>query len=272
VTREPAGAADPWGALLERPRFVMTSDQDWAPDWAVEHFLGILRQEGVPLHLFVTNPCPAVERARTSGDAITLGMHPNFREGSTHGSTVEEVVDHCKSLAPGATSFRTHTFAENATILQALRRAGCRADSNLCLLHQPRLVPLFHGSGLLRFPVFFEDDVFWNAAPGLDLHPLRGSLFSPGLKVLNFHPLFVAGNVPSDEFYAGIRSSLFTEEDVRKRLRFSGRGTEDVLRELIRTIRAGGGAFESFEAVVDEAFAALSANRPDYLYESWFKV
>ena len=62
--------------------FALTGDQDWTPDWALEATLDLAAAHGVPFHLFVTNHSPLL-----SHPSVTLGIHPNFLEGSTHGAT-----------------------------------------------------------------------------------------------------------------------------------------------------------------------------------------
>ena len=43
---------------------------------------------------------------------------------------------------------------------------GIAYDSNLCLYLQPALVPLQHGTGIVRLPVFSEDDCHWDLTDG----------------------------------------------------------------------------------------------------------
>ena len=102
-----------WEDLSSEPLVAVTADQDWAPEWAMAELIRFARAEAVPLHVFVTNPSPALERAAASGE-VTLGIHPNFRPGSSHGDDPEDVIAHCRALVPSATTFRTHSFYENS--------------------------------------------------------------------------------------------------------------------------------------------------------------
>ena len=263
--------SDPFAGRFDRPVFLLTSDQDWAPDWAVDVLLADTLGRGVPLHLFLTNASPAVDAARNEA-GLTTGIHPNFLPGSSHGSTPEDVIRHCMPLAPGARTFRCHSFFENTAVLGKLFAAGFRVDSNLGLFGQPGLVPLFHCTGLLRFPVFFEDDVFYNlAGPALDLRPLEARLFSPGLKVINVHPSLIGLNAPSQAFYDGQRAQIYGAGG-RPSVHV-GRGSRSVLRDLIDTVHAGGHRFESFEALAGEcarrALDPRGAGLYDWGVRSW---
>jgi len=119
-----------------------------------------------------------------------------------------------------------------------------------------------HGSGLLRFPVFLEDDVFlqW-ALPDLNTHQASTLLCTPGLKILNFHPALVALNAPSFAYYDAQRKTLFGKGDSQCE-RFRGRGVETVLRELIAAVRHAGFGFTAFPDVVEAAYRSA----PDGLY------
>jgi hypothetical protein len=255
-----------WRDNFAKPRFVLTADQDWAPEWAMERFLAFAEAEGVPIHLFVTNPSTAVEAASRES-RVTLGAHPNFLPESTHGSAPEEVVRRMRELVPEADTFRSHTYAESAHSLDLMRQAGFCTDSNLCLFLQPEIVPLIHATGLLRLPVFLDDDslLLWDSEGRLDVAPMEESLTSPGLKILNFHPLLFAINSPTAQYYREHRAQLYSPGAVPAEP-FEGRGVADVLKELIATARRDGGRLSSFPEVAASAWDAIGARRDGVLY------
>ena len=45
--------------------------------------------------------------------------------------------------------------------MRGLAARGVKYDSNVCLYLQPDLAPLHHWTGIVRFPVFWEDDIHW---------------------------------------------------------------------------------------------------------------
>jgi hypothetical protein len=257
---------DPFAELLAGPTFVLTSDQDWAPDWALRELLEIAARHDVPFHLFVTNASGALSE-RWPMD-FTLGIHPNFLPGTTHGASPDEVIDSCLEIVGATNSFRTHRYAEDNHILLNLLSRGFVADSNLVTFLQPALAPIIHSTGLLRLPVFLEDDVFlWWRGPEMQFETVTSLLFSPGLKILNFHPSFVALNAPSVDYFERRRPALFGAPEQRRRLEpYDGCGVRTLLVELIETVQAAGFEFHSFPQLVDRAQACMRRALPDGLY------
>ena len=52
----------------------MTSDQDWAPEWAIERLLTEAQAATIPLHVFRTSASSALDIAAAEG-AVTQGWH-----------------------------------------------------------------------------------------------------------------------------------------------------------------------------------------------------
>ncbi|MFZ0805884.1 MAG: hypothetical protein WAN03_06860, partial [Candidatus Sulfotelmatobacter sp.] len=167
-----------WGRVASEPVFVLTGDQDWAPEWAIATYLEKIRQWGQLAHVFRTSPSALLDSALHAG-VIDQGWHPNFMPGSTHGSTVDEVVQYCQRNFPGARTARCHCFAEDSYRTRALARAGIVADSQNPTPCQGYLLPMVHFTGILRLPVYLEDDVAFSADPALSVDVFRKSLFTP---------------------------------------------------------------------------------------------
>jgi hypothetical protein len=248
-----------WLGAWDEPAFVLTADQDWAPAWASQQLLEVVDAHRLPLHVFRTNPCPVLDRAFAAG-RITQGWHPNFLPGSSHGDSPEAVVAYCRTHFPACRTARAHCFMEHTMAWDALAAAGIVADSQLPTYFQDGLVPLLHASGIWRLPVYFEDDIFFRYFPDeLGLHHLEATLFGTGLKILNFHPTFVAANVPSLPYYEGIKARWFSGEVALEPMVHPGRGARVVFEELMTLIQAHGLGFQSFEALVDRLPAGRSA-------------
>lgn len=257
------GRASLFEEIATRPVFSVTADQDWAPDWALAQMLELFDASAVPLHLFVTNESPSMRADRLA--ELTLGIHPNFLPGSTQGDDADEVIESCLSIVPAATTFRCHGFIDSTRIVWNLADRGFTADSNLLSFLQPGLVPIVHGAGVLRLPVFFEDDVFLDLGrPDLELSQCLELLPTPGLKILNFHPSLVALNAPSVEYYDEQRPALFGDGGSARR--HNGRGVATMLGELIAAVKDAGFHFTPFPQVVADAYKALQSSLPNGLY------
>ncbi len=228
------------------PVFVLTSDIDWASEACVEDFLEILDQFGVKPVLMATHESAVVSQRAAEGK-IELGLHPNFLPGSSHGDSIEKVVQHVFELFPNATTFRSHSFVDSSHIAAQMTKRGIRYDSNLCLYMQDNLVPLHHQSGLVRFPVFWEDDVHWMQGGSWCLDDdVVEQFLRPGLKVLNFHPIAVALNIPDADFYQAHKKHVtsVTKEDIEG-LRYRGAGARTFLIELLTRLQRLGHRFNT---------------------------
>src|SRR6266568_176528 len=253
-----------WGRVATEPVFVLTSDQDWSPEWANAIFLERVRQWGQPVHMFRTSPSPDLDDEVKKG-TLEQGWHPNFMPGSSHGATVEEVVQYCQRVFPGARTARAHCFAEDSFRMRALAKAGIIADSQNPTPCQGYLLPLIHPSGILRLPVYFEDDVAFDAADRtFSVDVFRKSLFSPGLKILNFHPTFVGCNTPSLAHYASVRDKGVNTDEPAEGVRWGGHGTANVLDELMNEILSADHTFSSLHSVVDDLWRTIKQS-PDLL-------
>jgi hypothetical protein len=237
-------------AFLEKPVFVLTSDQDWASDYCVDSFTAFTRQHGLTPTLFVTNDSPAIKALKTTGHA-ELGIHPNFLPGSTHGATTAGIIDHTLAIVSNPVAVRCHSFCESSPVLNELLGRGLRVDSNLCLFMQAGIRPLQRGSGLLCLPVFWEDDVHWDRGFGWDFEHYRALFFTPGLKIINVHPFNFALNISDAAFYKQHKPHITTlDAETAVQLRHKGPGAATFLADLIAAIRAEGYPIMTFSDIV----------------------
>jgi hypothetical protein len=223
--------------------FVLTSDLDWASEYCIKHFLEIAAQFPIKPTLFVTHESAAV-RIAAEEERVELGIHPNFLPGSSHGNDIESVIDHVLRLVPRPVAVRSHRYLDSPQIAAGLANRGFKLDSNLCMHLKCNLGPVALPNGLVRLPVFFEDDIHWDHGLGWRFDAYAADFLSPGLKILNFHPFFVALNVPDAAFYARHKSligSLTRQQAAEIRYRGAGAGT--FLVDAVRAILAAGHRF-----------------------------
>lgn len=249
-----------WGALATERRFVLTSDQDWAPEWAVRDLVDWVRQRAIPLHVFQTNESHTLDQAAGAGH-LTRGWHPNFGPGSSHGDSPLAVVTHLISMLPGVRSARTHGFHESFQAMQVMRDAGIRFVSQFPSALSAHLVPSVHATGLIQLPVWFEDDVWMRHFPDeVAIDRLLPSLRSPGLKIVNVHAVHISANAPSMTWYDARREAIYGSGD--QPVRHAGAGIRDVLDAVVDTVAGAGESWCEFEAVAVEA-SQLVENRPE---------
>jgi SAM-dependent methyltransferase len=234
---------------INSPIFVLTSDIDWASEDSIDDLVGILDRFSVKPVIMATHES-AVIAGRAEAGQIELGLHPNFLPNSTHGTNVTEVIDHMFRLFPNATTFRSHSFVDSTAISREMTRRGIRYDSNLCLYMQSNLVPLQHESGMIRFPIFWEDDVHRYRGGSWHIQDVLEHFLTPGLKVLNVHPIWISMNIPDDEFYQAHRKAVrsLTRPEF-ERLRHRGAGARTFLIDLLTAITRMGHRFHTLADV-----------------------
>ncbi|RME22354.1 MAG: methyltransferase domain-containing protein [Candidatus Zixiibacteriota bacterium] len=224
---------DQW---CHEPVFVFTCDLDWAPEWAIAELFNRFDEADIPFMPFITHASPLVAE-RFADRRAEVGLHPNFLDGSSHGGTVDEVVAHVIRLWPEARCFRSHCFVDATPITDRFAAHGFTCDSNLCLFLQPKSVPLIHNSGLLRIPVFWEDDIHYKRGLSAEFSSFASRFMTPGLKVINVHPFLYALNVPDETFYEQHRHLIQSDDDTTiKRYAHPGKGVRTFVDELINHV------------------------------------
>jgi hypothetical protein len=223
--------------------FVLTADVDWASEDCIETFLQIAARFSIRPTIFITHESEILKRAHADG-CVELGVHPNFLAGSDHGADAASVIDSVLRLAPEAVAVRAHRYIGSPQISALLAARGLSIDSNLCRHLAVGITPETLPTGSVRLPVFFEDDIHWTEGHGWDFEIYRHAFFSPGLKVLNFHPFFVTLNVPDAAFYQRHKHYIRTlTKQHAARLAHRGGGAHSFLIKAITAVQAAGHRF-----------------------------
>jgi hypothetical protein len=210
----------------------LTLDLDWAPDHVLADTRELLREAGLPVTIFATHATPGVTEVCTL-PACETGVHPNFLGAADEEAVLGRLLD----AFPGAVGVRCHALFYHSRLLPLFHRRGVRYFSNDLMFLQPGLAPYFDWSGLVRLPIYWEDDVHCQYFDGrFDLAALR--LDRPGLKVLNFHPVHLFLNTARLEDYQAAKPRLADPVAARAHRR-SGPGIRSLFLEVTRGLRAG---------------------------------
>lgn len=225
------------------PVFCITSDIDWASDDALKFFLNIVRDYYIPLTLFITHSSPFIIDIINEKN-IDVGIHPNFLEGSSQGNSYKEVIEYCKAILPDAKSFRCHRYFDVNDITEILYNDGFKYDSNLCTFMES-IDPFVHRSGIIRFPVYFEDGAYLYHSGELDFNKIGKKLFSkPGLMVINIHPMHLVFNSPNFSYSRKVKDSLSKEQwnnlsrNELEEMIYEGKGIRDFLIDFFKFIKS----------------------------------
>jgi hypothetical protein len=90
---------------------------------------------------------------------------------------------------------------------------------------------------MVRFPIFWEDDVHSEQGFPFKTEAIRNHLNRPGLKVFNFHPLSFSLNTPTTKYYLS-HKFLYEKKDVQwHRYVFEGVGERTFLMNLVAHLK-----------------------------------
>ena len=182
----------------------LSFDLDWAPAWATDWIATTMADRGLVGTFFVTHDCASLFRLRELG--MELGIHPNYLPGSSHGASTEEVLDFVQRLVPEARGVRAHALVRSTPLWIEYEKRGFRYEASDLMDGIAGLRPLRAWNGLMRLPIYWEDDV--HLMHGLPLEGEEMGLDADGMKILNFHPVLLALNSSSLEGYQSLKAHL----------------------------------------------------------------
>jgi hypothetical protein len=189
----------------------ITFDVDWAPDWSVALCADLCRKHSVPATFFATHPSAAL-RDLLADPLFEVGVHPNFMDRSSHGSTPREVMNYCLDMAPSARAMRTHGLIQSTALLGLISDdfPTIETDVSLLLPGHEGLAPVdwYADPGsrrIVRLPYFWEDDIH-ACQPRCDWTQPQPT--APGLRIFDFHPIHIALNMDTLNRYATLKRSM----------------------------------------------------------------
>jgi len=234
-------------SAVESSTVCLTLDLDWAPDHVLDDTRLLLQQAGLPTTIFATHQSPAVT-ALLALPGCETGVHPNFL-----GDPDEDVVlTRLLTAFPTAVGVRSHELYFDSRLLPLFQRKGVRYFSNDLMFLHAGLDPYHDWSGLVRLPLFWEDDVHCLFFDGrFDCAALR--LDQPGLKVLNFHPVHLFLNTREIADYQAAKPCLADPTAARK-LRCEGPGIRTLFLDVVGRLR--GAEMRTLGALAEEFRAA----------------
>ena len=227
-----------------RPRVLITTDIDWASDWLLESFFDRLFTL-VPNALAFSTHDSKILKYYSAKGILDIGVHPNFRNHSTHGSNTRSVSSFVGKLFSTHKIYRSHGFVDSPAIRTEMRKHGYVYESNILKYNEPGLKSEKLLEGLTRLPCFWSDGWSLRDREITDKMICKDSikktqffLAQPGLKVINIHPILFVNNCFSLEHYNEFRNQAesFSNEDYKKFKNSTRLGTYDYFKDMIDTI------------------------------------
>lgn len=181
----------------------LTFDIDWASDEVIRKVTEQLVEAKIKSTWFVTHDSPILDFFRSRKDLFSLGIHPNFLEGTSHGNSEEEILNNLMTIVPEAKVMRTHGVYQYGKLLSKIvKLSPITTDSSIFLPEMTNIKPVEHltsQGSLKRIPIFWADD-YELLKSGSDWNPIK--YFSqPGFKVFLFHPIHVFLNTSNMDQY-----------------------------------------------------------------------
>lgn len=223
---------------------IVTVDLDWAPEPAIEETLDYLQERGIIPTVFATHRSSRVE---SSLHQIEVGLHPFFHPSSSHGKTLEEIVDSVMSIPHNIPAFRCHRYATCNESNNQMIQAGMKVASNICT-NLEIVSPFIDRLGLIQVPIYFEDGGYlWN----YDLLKTTFQVVEEAIIVINIHPMHFVVNTPFFDYMVQIKKQFTRENWIgmsRKQLdnlRYKGKGIRQVIIGLIDSFKQKDSLFRS---------------------------
>ncbi|SFQ11704.1 hypothetical protein SAMN04487928_11952 [Butyrivibrio proteoclasticus] len=228
--------------LLKENYISFTTDLDWAPECAIKDTLEMFVGNKIRPTVFITHTSAEVKKFT---EAIDVGIHPNLIMPSSQGNNQEEILDFCCGLVSDTKVFRCHRWYASNDVYKYLWNKGYRYESNLCT-NMDVVGPFAHRSGMISFPVFFEDGAHIEHNKELQYSHFKDYFRRNGLKVINIHPMHYALNTPYFSYTRGIKDRLSREEwngmdeSRLKELKYDGLGIRDFINDMIEDALSNG--------------------------------
>jgi len=235
------------------PVFCFTSDIDWASEDVMKVYFDTINKYEIKPTLFLTHHSDIIEE-NFKNKKTDRGIHPNFMNGSSHGNSFDEVAKTCIKFAPESFGFRSHRAFDLTDITHLLKNEyNYKYVSNQITILQQFVRPILHESGLVNFPVFFEDGTHLYNKLDLDFKRYKNLFISPGLKVISFHPMNFVFNSPTMPFMRQIKDSLSREE-------YNNISTNTIEKRSNRSKGIGDTVLDIIEFVKINKFPIISMN------------
>lgn len=217
----------------------LTFDIDWAPDFMIEEVINILDKYSIKATFYATHHSKLLEELKSSID-FEVGIHPYLGVNSTQGENKLQILTNLNSIYNEAIGCRFHVLDFSYRDLLNLKNFKIKYDVSRINFNTPYLLPTYHKDlDLVLFTYSWEDGVSENQNLNQNINNI--DLLSPGMKILNFHPMNIYINSPNAEFRKRFQSKnpklLETDKNEIKGFINNGLGTKNILIELCEYIK-----------------------------------
>lgn len=173
---------------------ILTCDIDWAPEFAIEKVLETIEEFGFKINFFATHKS---ELLLKSSEYSRVGIHPNFTRLKTN-IQFEDEVKRLKDIYQDSIGTRSHRNFFGQNIADIVSENGLIYDASVFLWNQSFCQAHLDYNGMIRFSYCWEDGIHLDTNTPLEISNVN--INSPGLKIINIHPvLFYLNTITDDE-------------------------------------------------------------------------
>lgn len=214
----------------------ITFDVDFAPDYMIKNVADIIHEYGAKATFFATHDSEYLKTLDQDAN-FEIGIHPNLAPDSTQGNNLDDIVIRLKKSYPNAVSNRFHKLNFQYSDYSVLHERGILYDVSSLQYNQQYVLPVWQPDVSMMFMTYvWEDGICENAGLPMDIEGI--DLMSPGIKILNFHPMNAYINVGTQEerlqFLKCAGQLTSCSQDVADGFRSTGPGSETVLRQCLQ--------------------------------------
>lgn len=209
----------------------ITIDTEWCPDELIKDTVSLLDFYDVSSTLFSTH------KDGVDAEGHERALHPNFLEDSGNESKILESI---AVQYPEARGVRSHAMYIHSRLRSHYRQYDIVYESNYMQYLVNGVRPFWMLDGIIQFPVYFMDDMWFRSRKSpSELPNVTDLLSGDGLKVFDFHPIHVYLNTPSPDYYK-THKEIYNEPDALREARFDGPGVRELFVAILEEIERSG--------------------------------
>lgn len=172
----------------------LTTDIDWAPDFATEDLFQTVTQRGFKITAFATHKS---ELLAQKNSLIEIGLHPDNTRPDKEFVFANKLND-LKNIYPESVGLRCHRNFFGNNISDLAVKAGLKYDVSTLQWLQPFCSAFIDYNKLIRASYFWEDGIHCDTRTAFEISKVR--LDTPGMKIFNVHPILIYLNAPNDDY------------------------------------------------------------------------
>lgn len=246
-------------SLWERQIIIcITMDLEWASDDAIKYTINLINKYTNKFSIFISHSSKYIMEILKSNE-IDIGIYPDFLKNSKHGRNPKEVMNYFIKFIPNAISFRCHKYYDSMDICEILFNNGFKYDSNV-FTNLEYKEPFLHKSGLIRFPVYFDDNHYIYQGKSLNFTNIKDNIFNkPGLYVFNIHPMLMSLNPPDYSYIRKVKSAVpqktwnnLTHKEIQH-ISYRGKGLRNFVLDVFKYIKSEGYYIYSLNDIYENA-------------------